>query len=236
MRSSLHRNELRTRYRHERSPANLKDTASRAARRQTHGGHGNDDTTNAHPLTCRLGERRAGWAPTFPSATVGRDPRGGGPMTTQEVNRGEMRGSASGGLSALWIAALLVGVLVLSAVAIVKAGALHTLTAKALLSVTIPLFFGVSFAAMRMDTRSGREVPPYAPPVEDDLVQDDDAQPVAELDQVYSWRSARLGRLGVERGIRRVLAAEPSFNIHELERLLAAGCPLVTALRILEPD
>jgi hypothetical protein len=33
-----------------------------------------------------------------------------------------------------------------------------------------------------------------------------------------------------------MLAAEPAFSVHELERLLAAGCPLGTALRILRPD
>ena len=42
----------------------------------------------------------------------------------------------------------------------------------------------------------------------------------------------RLRRLGVPRELAATLAAERAFSVHDLERLLAAGCPLGTALRI----
>ena len=44
-----------------------------------------------------------------------------------------------------------------------------------------------------------------------------------------------LVRLGVGEDAAVFLAADPSFSIHELKRLLARGCPLGTALRILWP-
>ena len=158
-------------------------------------------------------------------------------MITHQASRGQAPGSVAAGLSALWIIALLLAAIVLAAIATAKTGALPTTTAKALLSVTITLFFVVSFAAMRMDADVRRKVPSHPLRVEDDVARDDDdAPPAPEPDQVYSWRSTRLMRLGVDRELRTILAAEPAFSIHELERLLAAGCPLGTALRILQPD
>jgi hypothetical protein len=158
-------------------------------------------------------------------------------MLTQEIRLGERPGSPSGGLSALWIAALLLGAVVLSVIAALKAGALPALAAKGALGAAIPAFFGASFAAMRRDTERVRQARPYPIPREDDLARDDnDDYPARELDEVRRWRSERLERLGVRAHLRAVLAAEPAFSIHDLERLLGAGCPLATALRILEPD
>jgi hypothetical protein len=158
-------------------------------------------------------------------------------MLTQERRLGERPGSPSRGLSALWIGALLLGAVVLSVITALKAGALPTLAAKAALAAAIPAFFGASFAAMRRDNERGRQAPPYPIPGEDDLAPDDnDDYGARELDQVRRWRSERLDRLGVRAELRAVLAADPAFSIHELERLLSAGCPLATALRILEPD
>jgi hypothetical protein len=44
-----------------------------------------------------------------------------------------------------------------------------------------------------------------------------------------------LSRLGVPEDAALVLSQDPSFSIPELKRLLARGCPLGTALRILWP-
>lgn len=157
-------------------------------------------------------------------------------MLAQEVNPEKRRGRQSGGLSALWIGALLVGAVVLTVIAALKAGAVPSVSAKAALWVAVPAFFGASLAAVRSDAQRVREARAHAP-WEDDLEQDsDDDYPARELDQVRRWRSTRLERLGVRAELRAVLAADSAFSIHDLERLLGAGCPLPTALRILEPD
>jgi hypothetical protein len=158
-------------------------------------------------------------------------------MLAQEVDPGKRRGSPSGGLSALWIGALLLGAVVLTVIAALKAGLLPPLGAKAALWVAVPAFFGASLAAVRRDAQRVREARAHALPQEDDLERgNDDDHPARELDQVRRWRSTRLGRLGVRAELRAVLAADPAFSIQDLERLLGAGCPLSTALRILAPD
>jgi hypothetical protein len=52
---------------------------------------------------------------------------------------------------------------------------------------------------------------------------------------VRAWRRARLTALGVPANVAILLAEDPSFSVDELKRLLADGCPLRTALRILWP-
>lgn len=155
---------------------------------------------------------------------------------TQEARPGGMPGSARGRLSWLWIPTLLVGVAVVAAIASVKASALPDLGGKVLLGSTIPLFFGMAFAAIRMDSQTGRTVPSLDLPVDDELTEDEDFQSAPEIERVYQWRSTRLSGLGLDPEQPGILAAETQFSIHELERLLRAGCPLGTALRILQPD
>jgi hypothetical protein len=157
-------------------------------------------------------------------------------MVTQEANRGEARGNARGGLSWLWIVVLLAGLAVAATIAAVNAGVLPALAAKVLLGVTIALFFTVSCLAVKLDGANNREAPPAPPVVADDRERGDYGESASEVEQVYRWRRMRLERLGVHRELRAILAADAAFSIHELERLVAAGCPLGTALRILQPD
>jgi hypothetical protein len=158
-------------------------------------------------------------------------------MLAQKINPGKRRGSPSGGLSALWFGALLLGAVVLTLIAALKAGVLPVLGAKAALWVAVPAFFVASLAAVRRDAQHVRQAFVHALRQEHDLERDDDVdQPARELDEVRRWRSARLERLGVRAELGAILAADSMFSIHDLERLLAAGCPLATALRILEPD
>ena len=154
----------------------------------------------------------------------------------QEARPSGMPGSARGGLSRLWIPTLLLGVAILAAIASVKAGALPVLGGKVILGGTIPLFFGMAFAAIRMDSQSGRKAPSVELSFDEELAVDEDFQLAPEVERVYRWRSTRLSRLGLDQERTDILAAEPAFSVHELERLLGAGCPLGTALRILQPD
>ena len=158
-------------------------------------------------------------------------------MTTREASRQPMRGGVTGGLSRLWILVALFAVVVMATTASAQSGALGPATAQPLLAVTIALLFVTLFAAMRMDTPIRRELPFHggARGEDDALAGEREAEP-HETDRVYDWRRMRLRCLGVPRELRANLAAEPAFSVHELERLLAAGCPLGTALRILRPD
>ena len=157
-------------------------------------------------------------------------------MATRDARRERTRGLSTGGLSRLWILVLLLAVLVMGTIASVQSGALAPSEARPLLAVTVALFFAMSFAAMRMDPQIRPELPfPGRARVEDAPAPDREAEP-SEIDEVYGWRSMRLRRLGVPGELAANLAAEPAFSVHELERLLAAGCPLGTALRILRPD
>jgi hypothetical protein len=157
-------------------------------------------------------------------------------MVKREARRERTRGASTVGLSWLWIVVLVLAVLVVATIASVQSGVLGPFGARPLLAVTVALFFAMSFAAMRMDPQSRPELPfPGRARVEDALARDREAEP-PEIDEVYGWRSMRLRRLGVPRELRVNLAAERAFSVHELERLLAAGCPLDTALRILQTD
>lgn len=155
---------------------------------------------------------------------------------TQEARPGGMPGSVRGRLSWLWIPTLLAGAAILAAIASVKAGALSDLGGKLLLASTIPLFFGMAFAAIRMDSQTGHKVRSLDLPVDGELTEDEDFHSAPEVERVYQWRSTRLSGLGLDPEQTGILAAEPRFSVHELERLLGAGCPLGTALRILQPD
>lgn len=131
------------------------------------------------------------------------------------------------------ILALLAGAVVLAAITGVKSGAMSPLAAKVVLGVTIPIFFGAFLAAI---PRGGTAAlgagwrPAEAPPA-----AENDVQGGSEAERVYAWRNARLAALGVAADTAMILGAHPTFSVHELDRLLKAGCPLGTALRILWP-
>jgi hypothetical protein len=157
-------------------------------------------------------------------------------MAMREARRQRTRGESTGGLSWLWIVVLLLAVLVMATIGSVQSGVLGPVAARPLLGVAVVLFFVMSFAAVRMDTPIRTGVALHGRDrVEDALARDPEAKP-PEIDAVYGWRSMRLRHLGVPRELTANLAVEPAFSVHELERLLVAGCPLGTALRILHPD
>lgn len=54
-----------------------------------------------------------------------------------------------------------------------------------------------------------------------------------EQDRVDSWRLYQLLKLGVPREEAENLARRPDVDWHQLARLIRAGCPTDTALRII---
>jgi hypothetical protein len=137
--------------------------------------------------------------------------------------------------AALAPAALLAGIVVVGAIAGSKAGVLDPVATKVALGVSIPVFFVLSLAAIgRHDARRPR-------PVDRQVIEDDEADVVAnddgfdEAQAVYIWRKRRLTSLGVPDTAAELLSIDRRFGVGELERLLAAGCPLDTALRIVWP-
>ena len=60
---------------------------------------------------------------------------------------------------------------------------------------------------------------------------DDDRNGVDEELSVLRWRTERLRALGYDVA-RAVTLACSTADVHELERLIARGCPLATAARI----
>jgi hypothetical protein len=140
------------------------------------------------------------------------------------------------------IVAAVAGAVVLSAIAGVKSGAMPPLAAKVVLGITIPIFFGAFFGAIPRGRgpalgagwrpAQGRLRPPltFVRPVAENGLQHG-----SEVERVYAWRSERLAALGVAGETAMILGAHPRFSVHELDRLLKAGCPLGTALRILWP-
>ena len=131
------------------------------------------------------------------------------------------------------IVAILLGAVVLAAFTGLKSGAMPPLPAKVILGVTIPILYGTLLgaiprgreAALGAGWRSAEGVP----------AAEDDLQGGSEVERVYGWRNVRLAALGVAEETAMILAAHRTFSVHELERLLEAGCPLGTALRILWP-
>lgn len=148
--------------------------------------------------------------------------------TTHSVHRVSMQPCA--------ILATVAGTLVLAAVTGLKLGAVPSLPAKIVLGLSLAVFYGAMVGAMRPVSRPapaarrGRRRP------DDPIIANHDprAEPV-EAERARAWRRARLAALGVSDATALVLAEDPSFSIHELKQLLAQGCPLDTALRILWP-
>jgi hypothetical protein len=134
------------------------------------------------------------------------------------------------------ILATFAGALVLATIMALKLDAVPELPAKIILGVSIPVFFGAALVAIprvRPGPAARRAVPrPHdgAP-----AADDHDIQSPSEDERVQAWRRTRLAELGVPEDVALVLAEEPSFSYHELKRLLAEGCPLDTAVRILWP-
>jgi hypothetical protein len=134
------------------------------------------------------------------------------------------------------ILATFAGALVLATITGLKLDAVPDLPAKIILGVSIPVFFGAALAAIprarpRPAARGAVPRPDDGAPVADDH----DIQSPSEDERVQAWRRTRLAALGVPEDVALVLAEEHSFSHHELKRLLAEGCPLGTALRILWP-
>jgi hypothetical protein len=134
------------------------------------------------------------------------------------------------------ILATVAGALVLVAVTGLSLGAVPPLPAEVTLGVSLPVFYGATLGAITpasrrgpVARRAGQRPDHGTPAIADGLRRPSEAQ------RVRAWRRASLAALGVPDDVALVLAEDPSFSVHELKRLLAAGCPLGTALRILWP-
>jgi hypothetical protein len=128
------------------------------------------------------------------------------------------------------------GALVLAAIMGLTLDAVPKLPAKIILGVSIPVFFGAALAAI--PPAGPRPAARRAAPRPDDGAQVADGRDIQSPsgnEHVQAWRRTRLAALGVPEDVALVLAEERSFSHHELKRLLAEGCPLGTALRILWP-
>jgi hypothetical protein len=142
------------------------------------------------------------------------------------------------------ILATLAGGLVLAAIMGLKLDAMPELPAKIILGISLPVFYGAALGAIRPPARprpAARRPDPRpddgTPTGDTDDVQrpSEDVQPPSEDERVRAWRRTRLTALGVPEDLALVLAEDLSFSHHELKRLLGRGCPLDTALRILQP-
>ena len=134
------------------------------------------------------------------------------------------------------IIATLAGALVLAAVTGLSLDAAPALPAKIILGVSLPVFYGTIIAAIRPPSRPGPGARRPGPRPDDGTpVADDDLRLGSEAERLRAWRRARLAALGVPEDVALFLAQDGSFSLHELKRLLAEGCPLGTALRILWP-
>jgi hypothetical protein len=106
------------------------------------------------------------------------------------------------------ILAVLAGALVVAAVVGLRLDAVPRLPAEIVLGVSLPMLYFALIGTIRPAAR-----------------------PVVRRADGFSV----LVRLGVPEDAALVLSQDPSFSIPELKRLLARGCPVGTALRILWP-
>ena len=148
--------------------------------------------------------------------------------TTHFVHRVSMQPCA--------ILATVAGALILAAVTGLKLGAVPSLPAKIVLGLSLAVFYGAMVGALRPVSRPAPAARHCGSRPDDrtNSALDDWPHPL-EAERVRAWRRARLATLGVPEGAALVLAEDPSFNIKELKQLLANGCPVATALRILWP-
>jgi hypothetical protein len=133
--------------------------------------------------------------------------------------------------------ATLAGALVLAAIMALNLDAVPELPAKIILGVSLPVFFGAALGAIpRVQRQPAARHPDPRPDGGTPAADTDDAQLPSEDERVHAWRRTRLTALGVPEDVALVLAEDLSFSPHELKQLLGHGCPLGTALRILQPD
>ena len=107
------------------------------------------------------------------------------------------------------VLAALAGALALAALLALKLDAVPPLPAEIALGVSIPVLYAALIGTIRPAAGN-------VPPRRED-------------------RFSVLTRLGVSEYPALMLAHDPSFSIDDLKRLLAMGCPLGTALRIVWP-
>jgi hypothetical protein len=131
------------------------------------------------------------------------------------------------------VIAVVAGVVVVTAIAAVKADVLSPMPAKIVLGSALPFFYGSSLAAIGHG--NGRRRHRDHETLEADENAQDDSLDEDEPGLVYSWTKERLVSAGVSEPSAELLSIDHRFSVHELEQLLDAGCPLETALRILEP-
>jgi hypothetical protein len=131
---------------------------------------------------------------------------------------------------------ILSGLVVIAANDAVKADALTPVPAKILLGSALPVFYGSSLAAIGLGNPSrSRRIDQEVLEVDEASPQQDDSPRVEGPSLVSNWRRERLVSAGVSEPSAELLSMDHRFSVHELEHLLGAGCPLETALRILEP-
>ena len=135
------------------------------------------------------------------------------------------------------ILATVAAALIVSAIVGPKLDAVPQLPATIILGVSLAVFYGAALAAVRPSAAPRTAVSRPDPRPEDGSFAAgvDDFDRPSEDERVRAWRRTRLTALGVPEDIAFVLAESPSFSHHELKRLLERGCPLGTALRILQP-
>jgi hypothetical protein len=132
--------------------------------------------------------------------------------------------------------ATLAGALVLVAITGLSLDAVPELPAKIVLGVSLPVFYGAMLRAITPPSRPGPGARRPGPRPDDATpVADEDLPQPCEAERLSARRRTRLTELGVPEDVALVLAEDPSFSIHELNRLRAQGCPLDTAVRILWP-
>jgi hypothetical protein len=135
------------------------------------------------------------------------------------------------------VLAILAGALVLAASMALNLNAAPELPVKIILGVSVLVFFGAALGAIptaqpKPATRHADPPPDGGTPAADT----DNVRLRSEDERVHAWRRTRLTALGVAEDVALVLAGDPAFSHHELKQLLGRGCPLDTALRILQPD
>jgi hypothetical protein len=134
------------------------------------------------------------------------------------------------------ILATLAGALVLLAITALSLDAVPELPAKIVLGISLPVLYGAMLGAITPPSRP-RPAARRPGPGPDDATRlaDDDPQQPSEAERLSAQRRTRLAALGLPEDVALVFAEDPSFSIHELNRLRAQGCPLDTAVRILWP-
>jgi hypothetical protein len=134
------------------------------------------------------------------------------------------------------ILATLAAAPVLLAITGLSLDAVPELPAKIVLGVSLPVFYGAMLGAITPPSRPAPTARRPGPRPDDATRVADDALPQpSEAERLSALRRTRLTAFGVPEDVALVFAEDPSFSVHELNRLRAHGCPLDTAVRILWP-